>query len=69
MNSLPRRLLFGAVLAALPAAAIAQSAAYPTKPVRLIVAFAPGGLIDSTGRLAGAALTAVKPAQGQQQGQ
>ncbi len=57
MNSLPRRLLFGAVLAALPAAAIAQSAAYPTKPVRLIVAFAPGGLIDSTGRLVGQALT------------
>ncbi len=54
---LPRRLLCGAVLAALPAVAVAQSAAYPSKPVRLIVAFAPGGLIDSTGRMVGQALT------------
>ncbi len=54
---LPRNLLCGAVLAALPVAAVAQGAAYPTKPVRLIVAFAPGGLIDSTGRLVGQALT------------
>ena len=54
---LPRNLLCGAVLAALPVAAVAQGAAYPTKPVRLIVAFAPGGLIDSTGRMVGQALT------------
>lgn len=56
-RGLPRNLLCSAVLAALPAAAVAQGAAYPTKPVRLIVAFAPGGLIDSTGRLVGQALT------------
>ncbi len=54
---LPRNLLCGAVLAALPVAAVAQGAAYPSKPVRLIVAFAPGGLIDSTGRMVGQALT------------
>ena len=57
MNCLIRNLLYSAMLAALPAVARAQSAAYPTKPVRLIVAFSPGGLIDTTGRLVGQALT------------
>ena len=57
MKRVLRHLPWSVVLAALPVAAFAQSAAYPSKPVRLIVAFAPGGLIDSTGRLAGAALT------------
>ncbi len=56
MSRFSRHLLCSAVLAALPAAALAQGA-YPSKPVRLIVAFAPGGLIDSTGRLVGQALT------------
>ena len=42
-----------ALLAALPLTAHAQGAAYPNKPVRLIVAFSPGGLIDSIGRMVG----------------
>lgn len=57
MNRLLGNLLWSALLAALPVAAFAQGAAYPGKPVRLIVAFSPGGLIDSTGRLVGQALS------------
>ncbi len=57
MNRASRNLLCSAMLTALPAAAHGQSTAYPNKPVRLVVAFAPGGLIDSTGRMVGQALT------------
>ena len=60
MTRVTRNLLISAlplVLMALPAMAHAQSAAYPAKPVRLIVAFSPGGLIDTTGRLVGQALS------------
>jgi tripartite-type tricarboxylate transporter receptor subunit TctC len=56
MRLLPRTFLVGTLLAILPAAAMAQSA-YPTKPVRLIVAFPPGGSTDIIARLVGQKLS------------
>lgn len=46
-----------AALAALCSTAVAQPAAFPVKPMRLIVGFPPGGGSDALARLLGAALT------------
>ena len=47
--TLPRRHLLGASLLAAPALARAQS--FPSRPLRIVVPFAPGGAVDITGRL------------------
>lgn len=52
-----RRLLLGAALATVPAAALAQAPAFPAKTIRLIAPFAPGGALDLVARVVGQVLT------------
>ncbi|MCK6428751.1 MAG: tripartite tricarboxylate transporter substrate binding protein, partial [Burkholderiaceae bacterium] len=48
----PRRALCASLLVclALPCAAAAQQTAYPTKPIRLIVPYPPGGPLETAAR-------------------
>ena len=57
---LANRLAFlGCAIAALAAVSIAQAQPYPSKPIRLIVPYAPGGSGDMVARTIGAKLTEV----------
>ncbi len=47
--------IFGAALAVLSVPALAQD--YPTKPVRIIVPYAPGGIVDTSARVVGQKLS------------
>jgi tripartite-type tricarboxylate transporter receptor subunit TctC len=51
-----QRILIAFALAALPFAAIAQPAAWPAKPVRIVVGFPPGGASDVAARAVGTKL-------------
>ncbi|TFZ05015.1 Bug family tripartite tricarboxylate transporter substrate binding protein [Ramlibacter rhizophilus] len=51
MNPLRRALLVSTALLAVPAGSVFAQAAWPTKPIRLIVTFAPGGSSDVIARL------------------
>ncbi len=55
MASIPhltRRLLLAATLACVAGTTLAQASDYPSRPVTVVVPFAPGGSVDSAARLA-----------------
>ena len=54
VSPISRRAVFILAMHAFGTCAVhAQAPAYPTKPIRMIVAFAPGGGVDTTGRYIG----------------
>lgn len=57
MNHRHQRFAAAAVIALLGSAAWAQPAAYPQRPVRMVIALAPGGGVDTTGRFLAQKLT------------
>ena len=59
MNKALARLLVAAVLGAALSPAAAQEPGYPSRPVRIIVAFPVGGLLDTVSRIVGDKLTTV----------
>ena len=52
------RIMAGAVLALAAGVCMAQASAYPSRPVKLIVPFAPGGFTDVVARILGQRLSA-----------
>jgi tripartite-type tricarboxylate transporter receptor subunit TctC len=53
-----RGLCGGLLIAAIAASAAAAADSYPTRPVKIVVSFAPGGIADTTGRIIANGLTA-----------
>jgi tripartite-type tricarboxylate transporter receptor subunit TctC len=51
------RIVAVAIAAFAAGSAYAQAPAYPSKPIRMVIALAPGGGVDTTGRYVGAKLT------------
>jgi tripartite-type tricarboxylate transporter receptor subunit TctC len=49
--------LLAVIAAGAASAAFAQAPAYPSKPIRIVIALAPGGGVDTTGRFVGAKLS------------
>ncbi len=49
--------LLAVIVAGAASAAFAQAPAYPSKPIRIVIALAPGGGVDTTGRFVGAKLS------------
>src|SRR5882672_696067 len=49
--------LFAIIAIGAAGAAWAQAPAYPSKPIRIVIALAPGGGVDTTGRFVGAKLS------------
>ena len=52
-------MIFGSALAALGATPLAQAQDFPTRPVRIVVAFPPGGPTDFVGRLVADKMTGI----------
>ena len=57
----PTRRHFMAATAALAAAGSVQAQAFPSKPIKLIVGFAPGGAVDIIARAVAQQITGTRP--------
>lgn len=58
MNAITRRVALGAALGAVAAPALRAQTPWPSKPVRVIVPFPPGGLVDTLARSVSQSLAA-----------